>query len=45
MDCLLRQKKECMIKFVKKVINVVKEFLYDIWDSGDKSLYGYWVKE
>lgn len=27
------------------VVTAVNGKYYDIWDSGDKSLYGYWVKE
>ena len=34
-----------VLRVAHHLVTVVDGYFYDTWDSGDKSLYGYWVKE
>jgi hypothetical protein len=34
-----------ILRVAHHIVTVVDGYFYDTWDSGDKSLYGYWVKE
>ena len=35
----------CIIRVAHHVVAMVDGFYYDTWDSGGKSVYGYYVKE
>ena len=34
-----------VLRVANHIVTVVDGYFYDTWDSGEKSLYGYWVKE
>ena len=34
-----------VLRVAHHIVTVSEGYFYDTWDSGDKSLYGYWVKE
>jgi hypothetical protein len=34
-----------ILRVAHHIVTVVDGYFYDTWDSGDSSLYGYWVKE
>ena len=34
-----------ILRVAHHIVAVIDGYFYDTWDSGDNSLYGYWVKE